>query len=145
MSNPRTKKEYWNERARRGGSPEELVFASSFLKEYEANTRQFLSMFKDKKVLDVGCGYGRLSDLFNNYKGIDFSEEMVKLANERYPDKDITLGDTHVDNVDKYDVIFEAMCLSSFDMTPEQFRDKYKDKAKIIMCLEPNHFSIFYV
>jgi SAM-dependent methyltransferase len=37
-------------------------------------------------VLDLGCGNGRLADLFKNvenYVGVDFSENLVKLASER--------------------------------------------------------------
>ena len=39
------------------------------------------------KVIDVGCGYGRLSEWFGSYIGIDFSEDFIKKAKELYPDK----------------------------------------------------------
>lgn len=40
------------------------------------------------KVLDAGCGYGRLASLFDpaDYIGVDFSPDFIKLAKERNPD-----------------------------------------------------------
>jgi SAM-dependent methyltransferase len=41
------------------------------------------------KVLDLGCGNGRLRQYFKekriDYFGLDFSEELIKLAKENYP------------------------------------------------------------
>lgn len=69
-----------------------------------ANTRnkmqwqEFESMYKvcplpkDGKVLDLGCGSGRLIDFFDSqgmrpsqYLGVDFSEELIKEAQNAYP------------------------------------------------------------
>jgi len=40
------------------------------------------------KIIDVGCGYGRLAKAFNplNYLGIDFSKEAIAKAKELNPD-----------------------------------------------------------
>lgn len=44
----------------------------------------------DDKVLDAGCGNGRLLDYVNlkpeNYLGIDSNKELIKIAQEKYPD-----------------------------------------------------------
>lgn len=40
-----------------------------------------------EKVLDVGCGYGRLSPMFSNYVGVDFSPDFIQEAKSLYPDK----------------------------------------------------------
>ncbi len=43
---------------------------------------------KGDKVLDLGCGSGRLQEVFNrkiDYYGIDVSEELIKIARENYP------------------------------------------------------------
>lgn len=44
--------------------------------------------FKDKKVLEIGCGIGRwaevLHDKVNEYNGIDYSKNLIKIANENY-------------------------------------------------------------
>ena len=44
---------------------------------------------KDRTVLDIGCGNGRLSQafLFKSYLGVDISEELIKIAKEKYEDK----------------------------------------------------------
>lgn len=140
--NIRANKEYWDNRAKTGETPHELVLNDVYLEEFEQNTKLILSLFKDKKVLDVGCGYGRLSDIFEDYKGIDFSDGMIELARQKYPNKNFQVAK---DDSGTYDVIFECMSLSSFDETPEQFRDRFKDKAKIIMTLEPKEFRIYYI
>jgi SAM-dependent methyltransferase len=72
------------------------------------------NLVKDRdSVLDAGCGNGRLLKALEgksiDYSGIDSSQELIKLANQRYPEKtfrimdllDISaLPDNH------YDIIF---------------------------------------
>lgn len=50
------------------------------------------SNLKWGSTLDVACGTGRLA-FIDNYKGIDFSEEMIKEASKKYPSKSFKLGD----------------------------------------------------
>lgn len=38
-------------------------------------------------VLDVGCGYGRLSDAFDDYVGVDISDRSLNEARKRNPHK----------------------------------------------------------
>jgi ubiquinone/menaquinone biosynthesis C-methylase UbiE len=51
----------------------------------------------DGTVLDVGCGTGRASTLFNaeKYLGVDTEPEMIKRAKELYPTKRFELGDAY--------------------------------------------------
>lgn len=135
----RNSKEYWNDRALKYGPNPMGIFHSTDYDRFNTETRRILELFKDRKVLDVGCGYGRLSDIFSDYTGIDFSEEMINLARTKFPDKrfDVTSKMN-----EKFDVIFECMCLSSLEMIPEQFNMEYK--APIVICLEPHQFTIFY-
>ena len=45
------------------------------------------------KVLDFGCGNGRLLELFSgknvNYSGVDVSEKLVRLARDKYPGENL--------------------------------------------------------
>jgi len=58
-------------------------------------------------VLDICCGVGALGKYIENYKGFDFSESAVKIAN----DPRIGLGDAYRQNLDGFDtyIILEAL------------------------------------
>lgn len=45
------------------------------------------------KTLDAGCGYGRVSQWVDDYTGVDFSPDFIKLANAKYPGKRFMVGD----------------------------------------------------
>lgn len=51
----------------------------------------------DDKVLDLGCGNGRLLQIFEDqdieYIGIDNSEKLIKIAKEKYPQKNFQVAD----------------------------------------------------
>ncbi len=147
MSNPKATSEYWDQRVRETKDLRTVVFNDVYFDKFDQCTRQLLSLFKDKRVLDVGCGYGRLCDIFINYAGMDFSREMIAKAKKMFPNKYFEEMDAHtyLAVFDKYDVVFECMCLSSLGMTPEQFRDTYAHLANIIICIEPHDFRIFYI
>ncbi|MFL5728261.1 MAG: class I SAM-dependent methyltransferase [Cytophagaceae bacterium] len=70
-------------------------FANSYGKFIDRQERNLLTRFlgADYKynVLDLGCGTGRLLDLADC--GIDASEEMIKIAKAKFPQKDIYKGD----------------------------------------------------
>jgi ubiquinone/menaquinone biosynthesis C-methylase UbiE len=44
---------------------------------------------KGDKILDLGCGNGRLSEIFRgnavDYYGVDFSDKLIEIARKRYP------------------------------------------------------------
>lgn len=48
---------------------------------------------KDAKVLDAGCGYGRWSEKFTNYIGVDFSPDFIEMAKSKYPNKTFIQAD----------------------------------------------------
>lgn len=76
-----------------------------------------LNLRSSSKVLDLGCGIGRwadsISDSCEHYTGVDFSEEMVKVATDNHDAskcsfyamsvKDALMSE--VINKDKYDVV----------------------------------------
>ena len=56
-------------------------------------------MRKDMSVIDVGCGYGAVYDCIQglgypvNYVGIDYSTDLIELANIRHPGAWFSVGD----------------------------------------------------
>jgi len=59
-------------------------------KDYFNRNIESFSIEDKEKILDLGCGNGRLLELFENrnikYTGVDFSEKMIKKAKAKYGD-----------------------------------------------------------
>lgn len=74
---------------------DENRFGNSYGQYIDRQEKNFLmSFFKDKKyskVLDLGCGTGRLLSFATH--GTDFSEEMLAIAKEKYPGKVLSKGE----------------------------------------------------
>jgi len=112
--------------------------------------KKILGQYRDKKVLDAGCGYGRSSEWFTNYVGIDFSPDFIEKAKELYPDKEFIIGDLKKlpfkDN--EFDI---AICVSIKNMVVGQLGGAVWDKmekellrvAKEVLLLEYTDPSIF--
>lgn len=86
------------------------------------------------KVLDVGCGYGRLSEWFrDDYSGIDFSEDFIKKAKELYPRKEFIQGD--IKDMPYVDKEFDwAVCISIKEMVERELGlDVWQEMKKEIM------------
>lgn len=142
--NEREIPEYWDKRVREIDDLKKLVLDDVYFDTFEENTIKVLTPFKHLRALDVGCGYGRLSELFDNYVGVDTSVEMINLAKKLHPSKKfihIPPGYTYT-LTGEVDLIFEVMSLSSIGKTPEQFRDSCE--ASVVMCLEPKEFNIYF-
>lgn len=78
--------------------------------------------FDNGKVLDVGCGYGRYSEVFgNNYIGIDYDQDAIKLCRESYPGKTfLEMDATKLEFPDKsFDLVISA--ITFHHLTDEQF------------------------
>lgn len=81
------------------------------------------------KVLDVGCGNGRLLDLLKGiqikYLGVDFSENLIAAAREKHPGEKFQVLDLH--NLDQLNERFDsAFCVSVLNHFP------FEDQSKII-------------
>jgi SAM-dependent methyltransferase len=111
----RSSKDYWEWRVKSHADNEQRMIW--YGQDYKWDTlnrvaNHILSMFENCTALELGCGYGRMCHNFDQdkYLGIDFSEEMIKLAKEKYPEYNFQLADINTFVPDKhYDIIFDIM------------------------------------
>lgn len=97
MSKPVDKIEFWKERIDTAVKPHYSVYVvheQGWKKIFDAHERIIKEViWPSDKVLDAGCGYGRMSVLFDNYVGVDFSPDFIKWAKEQYPSKEFIQAD----------------------------------------------------
>lgn len=78
---------------------------------------EFIATLSGKKVLDIGCGAGQITDYLTQKGiesiGIDFSEELLKIAKKNFPSSKFILADIceyeqkqQVDGIITKDVLF---------------------------------------
>lgn len=90
-------------------SYDENRFGNSYGKYIDQQERAFLTSFfqnkKYTKVLDLGCGTGRLLNFATH--GTDFSENMLAVAHQKYPEKNLKTGEiSYIPFHEKFDCIF---------------------------------------
>lgn len=93
--------------------------------------------FANKKILDLGCGNGRLYELFKfkmvGYYGIDVSEKMIEIAKERYPTANFRVGDA-LNLPFPEDFFDDVYGVAVFHHIPsENFRRKFLSEAKRVL------------
>lgn len=104
------------------------------------------------KVLDAGCGYGRWSELFEDYVGVDFSPDFIDEAKRKYPSKNFIVADLKdlPFNKNEFDIAF---CVSIKQMVRANLGDEewnlmlkeLKRVAKKVLILEyedPKPFEV---
>lgn len=84
--------------------------------------RFFLKWYKnDKKILDLGCGNGRLAKLFpkNNYTGVDPSKQLINISQKLNPGYKFLVSKPNKLNFSNgsFDIIY---CLAVFHHIPSK-------------------------
>lgn len=103
---------------------------------------ELINIFQDyvksnDKVLDIGCGNGRLLDLFEgkrvDYIGIDNSAGQIKEAVKRYPDRIFLQADAldlpFPDN--SFDEVFSVAVLH--EIPSSEFRERFLQEANRVL------------
>jgi ubiquinone/menaquinone biosynthesis C-methylase UbiE len=106
-------------------------------KKYSSETEELKAHVKEKeKVLDLGCGTGRLYGIFKDknvdYTGIDFSEKLIQIAKGKYGDR-FVLGD--ILNLPLPDENFDSVwAIASLHHIPtKKFRKKVLGHIKRVL------------
>lgn len=76
-----------------------------------------LSIAKETKILDVGCGSGISSNFDCDVTGIDPSEELLKLAEKRLPTAQFMLGNAESlpFNDSSFDIVVSLTAIQNFN------------------------------
>jgi ubiquinone/menaquinone biosynthesis C-methylase UbiE len=109
---------------------------------------------KDAYVLDAGCGYGRMCELFDskNYEGVDFSPDFIKMAMKEYPNHSFEVQNLKKLPYEKHQ--FEwAFCVSIKDMIVKydslkswlEIEKELKRVAKKILILEYTNYTNYEI
>lgn len=119
-----------------------------------AETRQYLwddlkplkKYTKDNfRVLDLGCGSGRLYHLFQDFQGIkytglDQSEEQIKIAKEKFPTIDFQVGE--MTTLPFADNEFDALyCIATFHHLPSE-ETRIKSLEEMIRVTKPGSYIL---
>lgn len=95
-----------------------------FVHKYGEDVMELLQSPKGSRVVDLGCGNGRLTVKLKekgyNVTGIDDSEDMLKAARENYSDIDFVKGNALDFNVEPCDAIFSNAVLHWIDKSRHQ-------------------------
>ena len=131
MSNPVNKEDFWKWRIENAKELHHSVYLTSEedWRNIEKAHKEIVEPYKDKKVLDAGCGYGRSSEWFTNYLGVDFSPDFIELAKSKYPDKEFMEADLK-DLPFKDNEFYVAVCVSIKNMIVGQLGGEVWDKME---------------
>ena len=111
------------------------------------NLQNFLNQEKVDKCLDIASGTGRLSakllQVADNVYGVDLSEEVLKIAKNKYPQINFSLGESvalpYEDNF--FDLVVINGSLHHFFATEKTFAEAFrvlKSSGKFVILGEPN-------
>ncbi|AVR45006.1 SAM-dependent methyltransferase [Christiangramia fulva] len=88
-------------------------------------TEKMLSKIQFSEVLEIGCGTGKntgfLAQNADQLTGIDFSEEMLKIARKKFPDKNVHFIDADITKT--WPVADSSVNLVTFNLVLEHIED----------------------
>jgi len=94
-------------RLQRLGPSTNVVWSSPEVQEFRFTELLKLGDFTDKKILDIGCGFGSFLDFIKEhgqiperYVGIDLSEKMLDEARKQHPEEFFELRNVRIDPFD---------------------------------------------
>lgn len=110
----------------------------------EGKIQNILKTIKFGSVLDIGCGNGRFVPYFEGkqYEGCDISENLVKIAKERYPEGTFFVSSVEeVSRKKKADLVF---IYTTLEHVPPENLEKaiqaIKSVGKKLLLIEPKDF-----
>lgn len=100
MNKPTQDLNFWKQRIKETGSVESGMAVGFHWPVIDSVHKEYIKEYIEPgaKILDAGCGYGRISAWFEDeqYTGVDFLEEFIEEARKRHPNKKFVLS-----NLDK--------------------------------------------
>ena len=144
--------EFWEKRIKESSKWEDAIQGGVDWEEVNKYHKEILKQVSGK-VLDVGCGYGRIIDLLPkdiDYTGIDISPDFIAEARKRYPNHKFILGDIRkIDFEDKFDwaiVIsmggYPQEKVSEFYWELERELTKIAKKILVLWLSKPREYKI---
>lgn len=137
------------------GNYKEKYSQSIYYNVWKEAIKYFVLLNKDTKIIDIGCGVGQFATMlfdygFQNYEGLDFSKEAIKIAQETNPlqmDK-FKVGDAFTDEIfeQEYDVVvmFEILEHLIKDL---ELLSRVKSGKRVVLSVpnfsDPNHVRYF--
>lgn len=107
--------------------------------EFINEIQEFAAQLPEKaKVLDLGCGSGYITNYLHNQNlnavGLDFSQEMINIAKEKYPTIDFLLADfVSIQNYFDENSVDALIAVYSLYFVPkEQFESVLKSLSKVL-------------
>jgi len=122
----------------------------------EEGHKKIMASHLTGKVIDLGCGYGRvidfLPDTVTEYLGIDVCPEFIEEAKKLYPSHNFILGDFRKDLSHIKDQEFDwALIIGCYSKQTGPFRDELEKTARrvakktlILWLSKPEDFLILY-
>jgi SAM-dependent methyltransferase len=100
---------------------------------------------KDKKLLDIGIGGGRttryLLDVSKDYTGVDYTPQLVQVAQAKYPQASIVCADAR--DLHLFDEDFDFVLFSLNGLDYIDHHDRLKAIREIYRVLKPGGFYMF--